>query len=62
MGNIFTFLLMQMVQKNYKVMKAAVNAPQMENWKEVLAHREDVLLEDLELLMSTGPLQKELTV
>ena len=35
--------------KNYKVMKAAVNAPQMENWKEVLAHREDVLLEDLEL-------------
>ena len=36
--------------KNYKIMKAAVNAPQMENWEEeVLAHREDVLLEDLEL-------------
>ena len=35
--------------KNYKVMKASVNAPQMENWEEVLAHREDVLLEDLEL-------------
>lgn len=35
--------------KNYKVMKAEVNKPQMENWEEVLAHREDVLLEDLEL-------------
>ena len=35
--------------KNYKVMKVAVNKPQMENWEEVLAHREDVLLEDLEL-------------
>ena len=35
--------------KNYKVMKVAVNEPQMENWEEVLAHREDVLLEDLEL-------------
>ena len=35
--------------KNYKVMKVAVNEPQMENWEEVLAHSEDVLLEDLEL-------------
>ena len=35
--------------KNYKVMKVAVRAPQIENWEEVLAHREDVLLEDLEL-------------
>jgi oligopeptidase B len=35
--------------KNYKVMKVAVSAPQIENWEEVLAHREDVLLEDLEL-------------
>ena len=35
--------------KNFKVMKAAISAPQMENWEEVLAHREDVLLEDLEL-------------
>jgi oligopeptidase B len=35
--------------KNYKVMKAEVNKAQMENWEEVLAHREDVLLEDLEL-------------
>ena len=35
--------------KNYKVMKVASNEPQMENWEEVLAHREDVLLEDLEL-------------
>lgn len=35
--------------KNYKVMKVAVSAPQIENWQEVLAHREDVLLEDLEL-------------
>ena len=35
--------------KNYKVMKTPITATQMENWKEVLAHREDVLLEDLEL-------------
>ena len=35
--------------KNFKLMKAAISAPQMENWEEVLAHREDVLLEDLEL-------------
>ena len=35
--------------KNYKVMKTAVSAPQIENWEEVLPHREDVLLEDLEL-------------
>ena len=35
--------------KNYKVMKTPITAPQMENWEEVLAHREDVLLEDLEL-------------
>ena len=35
--------------KNYKIMKAPITAPDMENWEEVLAHREDVLLEDLEL-------------
>jgi oligopeptidase B len=35
--------------KNYKVMKTPITATQMENWEEVLAHREDVLLEDLEL-------------
>ena len=35
--------------KNYKVMRTRVDAPAKENWEEVMAHRDDTLLEDFEL-------------
>ena len=35
--------------KNYKVMKTPVDQPDKPFWKEVLPHRENVLLEDIEL-------------
>ncbi|MGB0366064.1 MAG: S9 family peptidase [Flavobacteriaceae bacterium] len=35
--------------KNFKLMKTTTSAPRKENWVEVLPHREDVLLEDLDL-------------
>jgi oligopeptidase B len=35
--------------KNFKLSKTRVNSPEMENWQEVIAHREDVLLEGIEI-------------
>lgn len=35
--------------KNFKLMVTDVNATEKENWKEVIAHRDDVLLEDFEI-------------
>ncbi len=35
--------------KNFRLMKTSVTRPGMENWTEVIAHREDVLLEDFEV-------------
>tara|TARA_R110002050_G_scaffold221441_1_gene357294 strand:+ start:91309 stop:93351 length:2043 start_codon:yes stop_codon:yes gene_type:complete len=35
--------------KNFKLMKTPIGKTEKENWTEVIAHREDVLLEDLEL-------------
>jgi oligopeptidase B len=35
--------------ENFKLMKTPEKATSKENWKEVLAHREDVLLEDIEI-------------
>ncbi|MBD81362.1 MAG: oligopeptidase B [Crocinitomicaceae bacterium] len=35
--------------KNFRLMVADVDYPEKENWKEIIAHREDVLLEDIEL-------------
>jgi oligopeptidase B len=35
--------------ENFKLMKTLETATSKENWKEVLAHREDVLLEDIEI-------------
>ncbi|SHM36469.1 S9 family peptidase [Flavobacterium xinjiangense] len=35
--------------ENFKLMKTPETATSKENWKEVLAHREDVLLEDIEI-------------
>lgn len=34
---------------NFKLMKTHVNKPGKENWEDVIPHREDVLLEDLDL-------------
>ncbi|MFE3868807.1 S9 family peptidase [Flavobacterium sp. LS2P90] len=35
--------------ENFKLMKTLETATSKENWKEVIAHREDVLLEDIEI-------------
>jgi oligopeptidase B len=35
--------------QNFRLMKTSVKKPGMKNWKEVIAHREDVLLEDFEI-------------
>lgn len=35
--------------QNFRLMKTSINAPTMENWKEVIPHREEVLLEDFEI-------------
>ena len=35
--------------KNFRLMKCPISDTSKENWEEVIAHREDVLLEDLEL-------------
>ncbi len=34
---------------NFKLVRTALQATEKENWREILAHREDVLLEDVEL-------------
>lgn len=43
------FILTNWNAKNFRLMKTKVSAPQKENWEEVIAHRADVLLEDIEL-------------
>ncbi|MCK9451856.1 MAG: S9 family peptidase [Bacteroidales bacterium] len=35
--------------QNFRLMKTSVKKPGMDNWKEVIAHRPDVLLEDFEI-------------
>ncbi len=35
--------------KNFRLMECEINATSKENWKEIIAHREDVLLEGFEL-------------
>ena len=35
--------------KNFKIVKTPVASPSKNNWKEVIAHRKDVFIEDLEL-------------
>ena len=35
--------------KNFKLMVTDANATEKENWKEVIAHREDVMIEDFEI-------------
>ena len=35
--------------KNFRLMEAPVTSPALENWKEIIPHREDVYLKDMEL-------------
>jgi len=48
-GNDFYILTNKDGATNFKLMKTHVNATLSDNWKEYLAHREDVLLEDIEI-------------
>lgn len=43
------YILTNLNAKNYRLMKSPLGETAKENWVEVIAHREDVLLEDLEL-------------
>ncbi len=35
--------------KNFRIMKVSENNPALENWEEVIAHREEVLIEDVDV-------------
>jgi oligopeptidase B len=35
--------------KNFKLMKTPISSPGKDNWEEVIAHRDDVLLEDIDI-------------
>ncbi|PKB15038.1 S9 family peptidase [Flavobacterium sp. 5] len=48
-GDSFYILTNKDKAENFKLMKTAVNKTSKANWKEVIAHREDVLLEDIEI-------------
>ncbi len=43
------FVLTNWNALNFRLMETSLNATQKENWKERIAHREDVLIEDLEI-------------
>jgi oligopeptidase B len=43
------YILTNWEAKNFRLMKAPVNNTDRSNWEEVIAHREDVLLEDIDL-------------
>lgn len=45
----FFFIITNKDAHNYKLVKAPVSAPGMEHWQDVVPHREDVLLEHLDL-------------
>ena len=48
-GDSFYVLTNKDKASNFKLMKAPENATSSDNWKEIIAHREDVLLEDIEI-------------
>lgn len=48
-GNKFYVLTNHGDATNFKLMETPDNQTQVKNWKEVIAHREDVLLEDIEI-------------
>ena len=43
------YILTNWRAKNFRLMKTPVNKPAKENWKEVIAHRDDVLLNEVEM-------------
>jgi oligopeptidase B len=43
------YILTNWQAKNFRLMKTPVNKPGKENWQEVVAHREDVLLSEIEM-------------
>lgn len=47
-GNKF-YVLTNLEAKNFRLMETPVSQPSKENWKEIIPHREDVLLEGIEL-------------
>ncbi|MBC5862639.1 S9 family peptidase [Flavobacterium turcicum] len=51
-GDSFYILTNKDKASNFKLMKTPENATSKENWKDVIAHREDVLLEDIEIFKS----------
>ncbi|MDI5949821.1 S9 family peptidase [Flavobacterium yafengii] len=48
-GDSFYILTNKDKATNFKLMKTPENATAKENWKDVIAHRKDVLLEDIEI-------------
>ena len=48
-GDYFYILTNADGAKNYKIMRTPVNATEKENWEEVIAHRDDVLIEDYDI-------------
>ena len=48
-GNDFYILTNADGAKNFKIMKTPVDKTERENWTELLAHRDDVLIEDFDL-------------
>jgi oligopeptidase B len=48
-GDYFYVLTNKDKATNFKLMKTPVNATLKENWKDVISHRADVLLEDIEI-------------
>ena len=43
------YILTNYKAKNFRLMSVNENTPQLENWKEVIPHREDVLIEDIDV-------------
>src|SRR6218665_2346625 len=48
-GDSFYIVTNKDKAENFKLMKTPENATSKENWKDVIAHRKDVLLEDIEI-------------
>ena len=49
MGDYFYILTNKDGATNYKLIRTKIDTPEASNWETILEHREDVLLEDLEL-------------
>ncbi|MDD3715825.1 MAG: S9 family peptidase [Candidatus Marinimicrobia bacterium] len=56
-GSVF-YILTNYRAKNYKLVAAAINAAERKNWKDIVPHREDVLLERVEFFKDRYVLQE----